>query len=112
MFNSFADNSDPNDYSHQEDDELDEEQRDTLHLDEFVHREASKIGQAAFDSCKIPIEFEVENLANRILEQVRGFVRKAWVREALIISAALIFKTGLFMTYRKAHKEGLEIINL
>ena len=95
-------------------DEADEDQQDTPqgNLNGTVHKIATTLGKAAFDSCKNHIEFDEDTLVTSIWEQVQGIVRKPWFKEALIISSVLIFKTGLFIMYRKAKQQGLEIVNL
>ena len=110
-------NSDPDDYLLQEDDELDEsdddKQDDILHLDQIVHQTAFKIRKAAYDSSNINFEFEEKyTLVKNIWDQLQCFAQKAWVREAVIISAVMIFKTGLWIAFRMARKEGIEIANL
>lgn len=112
-------NQDLNMYSEeylcQEEDELDgsDEHEDILHLEQIVHQAAFKIRQAAYDSSNINFEFEEEyTLVKNIWYQLQCFAQKAWVREAVIISAVMIFKTGLWITFRMARKEGIEIANL
>lgn len=105
MFNSEIDPY-SRDYRHQE--EYDEEQQS---LDEIVHKIAATIGRAAFDSCEISLELEEDTLFT-MWDRLRCYARKPWVREAVILSAILLLKTSLFLAYRTARREGIEIINL
>lgn len=103
-------------YHRQEDDEVDEteEQQDSPHdnLDEEVRKIAANLRRSAVNSCISDIEAESDTLLNGIWERVHSIVRKPWFREVALISAILIFKTGLFMAYREARKVNIEIVNL
>jgi len=96
-------------------DESDDEQECSPqgNLDSSVHKIAATIRQAAFESCISDIEVEDDyTLVKNIWEYLHEFVKKSWVKEAAIISAVLIFKTGLWLAYRSARKQGMEIVNL
>lgn len=111
MFNSFTDNRYPDDYRLQNDDELDDNQEDSPHRN--LESDIGKIKRAAFESCIFDIDVDDEcTLTKGIWEQLQGIVRKQWFREAAIISAILIFKTGLFWAYRHALRNNVEIGNL
>ena len=112
MFNQNF-NSNPENHIHQEDDELDEpneEQEDALHR--TLDCEVRKIKRAAFESCISDIEVEDDTLFKCIWGQAQGIVREQWFREVAIISAILIFKTGLFWACREALRDNLEIGSL
>ncbi|EHQ92336.1 hypothetical protein [Desulfosporosinus youngiae] len=92
-----------------------EEEHDTHeNLDDDVHRIVESLKRrAAFESCISSIEVEEDyTLFNGICNKVQGIARKRWFKEAAIIAAILLFKTGLFMSYREAHKVNLEIPDL
>lgn len=113
MFNQGPRYSD--DYLLQEDYESDNDQEDTPHgnLDEEVSKIAATIRLAAFSSCISAIVVEDDyTLVKTLWGQVQGIVRKPLFREVALISAILLFKTSLFVVYRTAKKQGLEIVNL
>lgn len=100
MFNQFSDNRYSDGYQSHDGEkyESDDDQGDQSGLDGVVHKVASVLGKAAFDSCRSRIESHIElegdTLASNIWEELQCFARKTWVREAAIISLVLIFKTG------------------
>lgn len=109
MFNQDL-NRYSNDYRRQEHDEYLED-NPLGSLDIEVRKIAARLARAADDS-KINIEFEDDfNLLNNIWGRLQCLA-KPYFREVVIVSAILIFKTGLFMAYRAAKRQGLEIINL
>lgn len=110
MFNREF-NSDPDDPRHQEYDVLNGSDED-----EVLHRnfdnQVREIKLAAFHSCISDIDVDDDDAVKGIWEQVLSFARRPYVREAAIITAILLLRTGLFMAYRAAHKQGLEVVNL
>lgn len=80
-------------------------------LDIAVHKIISMIGRSTYES-KIHIEFDEYYSSKSILEELQNLVHKPWFREAILILTILLLKTGLWVVFRLAQKEGLEIANL
>lgn len=111
MFNSFTDNRYPEDYRLQDDNELDEDQEDSTHGN--LDSDIGKIKRTAFISCISDIDVDDDDtLVKGIWSQIQRYAQKPYVREAVIITAIYLLKTGLFMAYRAAHKQGFDIVNL
>lgn len=114
MFNKFSDMHRYSDeYLCQEDDEYDASDEQEEALQRNLDSDIRKIKRAAFESCIFDIEADDDHtLVKNIWSQIQRFVQKPYVREVSIIAAIYLLKTGLFMAYRAAHKQGLEIVNL
>ncbi|HZK54232.1 MAG TPA: hypothetical protein VFC84_08580 [Desulfosporosinus sp.] len=113
MFNKGL-NSYPDDHHRQVDDEYDEpdnDHEDTPHGD--LNDEVRKIKRAAFESCINDIEVKDDHtLVKTIWGQIQHYAQNPYLKGVAIITAIFLFRTGLFMAYRAAKKQGLEIVNL
>lgn len=112
MLNSLDLDNDTEDYLRQEDDEFDEIDEDEV-LHKSLDSDIREIKRLAFESCISDIEADDDHtLINNIWSQIQRYAQKPYFKEAVIITAIFMFRAGLFMAYRAAKKQGLEIVDL
>lgn len=114
MFNESYLNRNPEDDRHSESEQEQENERLSRQgsFDRLVHKVLSTLGKAAFESDDYST-FQINlDFGTGIWDQVKQFLRKPLVKEGIIITSVIFFKTGLWFAYRKAAREGLEILDL
>lgn len=80
----------------------------------IVTEVARRIARAAFSS-KDPgpgISSRLKETGNTIWDYIKKAVDKPGVKEGIIVGSVMLFKMGLWFSYRKAAREGLEIVDL
>lgn len=78
-----------------------------------VNEMARKIAKAAFSS---ETDFRVSNRLKEtggdMWEGLKRFLGSPGVRKGMIVASVMLFKMGLWFSYRKAHSQNLDIVDL
>lgn len=80
----------------------------------IVNDVACRIAKAAFSSQEYSpsISGRLIDAGTGIIGTIKDIVKKPGVKEGLIIGSVMLFKMGLWFSYRRASSEGLNIVDL
>lgn len=70
-----------------------------------------KIAQAAFSSEDAGRDY-LKEAGSSVWDSIKKLLSYPGVREGLIIGSVMLFKMGLWYSYRRAAREGLEIVDI